>query len=136
MNNLLTPDTNLALLSASQSNSATSSQNLKAAAKAKDLEQIDDVAHEFEAVFLSEMLKPMFQELKTDGMFGGGKGEEVFRSFLLKEYGDIMSQAGGIGLADHVKEQIIQMQEQQTTGNEFAEISLQQGQNNDINNGE
>ena len=65
---------------------------------------------EFEAVFLSEMLKPMFQGIETDGMFGGGKGEEVFRSFMLQEYGKIMSQTGGIGLADHVRDQIIQLQ--------------------------
>lgn len=119
---LLSPDTSLAVMRASQSEGASLNEKIQKGRFGNDLSKIDEVAQEFEAVFLSEMLKPMFQELKTDGMFGGGKGEEVFRSFLLKEYGDIMSQAGGIGLAAHVKEEIIRMQESQMSEQEFAEL--------------
>lgn len=117
----LSPDTNLALMRASQG------ESLKTDKLPKNIKEIEDTAKEFESVFLAEMLKPMFEGIETDGMFGGGKGEEVFRSFLLKEYGDIMTQAGGIGLADHVKEQIIQMQEQQVNTQEFLEIKPKEG---------
>ena len=45
-------------------------------------------------------------------LFGGGKGEEVFRGMLLQEYGKMVSQSGSIGLSDQIKQQMILMQEQ------------------------
>lgn len=77
---------------------------------AKQLEKIDETAREFESVFISEMLKPMFEEVKTDHMFGGGQAEEIFRSLLLQEYGKSMAQNGGLGIADEVKTQMIRAQ--------------------------
>lgn len=121
---LLSPDTNMALLRASQGDNL---QVKQAAKTAQNTDDINEVAQEFESVFLAEMLKPMFEGIETDGMFGGGKGEEVFRSFLLKEYGDIMAQTGGIGLADHVRDQIIQLQEQQANPQEIAEFTPKEG---------
>jgi len=54
----------------------------------------------------------MYNGIRTDGMFGGGQGEEVFRSFMLQEYGKVIAQAGGIGIADSVQKAILQIQEQ------------------------
>jgi len=68
-------------------------------------------AEEFEAVFLSQMLQPMFAGIGTDGPFGGGPGEAAFRSQLIQEYGRVMSQAGGVGLADALYREIISLQE-------------------------
>ena len=39
-----------------------------------------DTAEKFEAQFLSSMFQSMFAGLKTDGPFGGGAGEDMFRS--------------------------------------------------------
>jgi Rod binding domain-containing protein len=78
----------------------------------ENYDKIEQAAQEFEAVFLSEMLKPMFEQIKTDPMFGGGQGEDVFSGMLVQEYANIMSQAGGIGLAEHVKDELIRIQEQ------------------------
>ena len=75
--------------------------------------KIDQAAHQFEGVFMSEMLKPMFDTVKTDGMFGGGKAEDTFKSLLLEQYGRKIAQGGGLGLAAHVKAEMIQMQEAQ-----------------------
>jgi Rod binding domain-containing protein len=83
---------------------------------AKSVERAGEAAKEFEAVFTTEMMKPMFDGLDTDGMFGGGKGEEVFRSMLLDEYGKIMAQSDTFGLADQVKQQLIMMQEKANNG--------------------
>jgi flagellar protein FlgJ len=94
-----------------------------AAQKAKDAQQLakaEEAAKEFEAVFISEMMKPMFEGISTDGAFGGGKGEEVFRSMLLQEYGKLMAQSNSIGLADQVKQQIILMQAQAENGTQNA----------------
>lgn len=75
-----------------------------------DMKRIDDTAQDFEAMFLSEMLKPMFESVKVNEMFGGGKTEEIFSGFLRDEYSKMFSAQGGIGIAALVKEQLIEMQ--------------------------
>ena len=49
--------------------------------------------------------------VKTDGPFGGGHGEKVFRSVLVQEYGKEAAQRGEFGIADAVREQLLKMQE-------------------------
>jgi len=84
------------------------------------IERIENTAQEFEAVFISQMMAHMFSGVETDPMFGGGKGEEVFRSMMVDEYGKQLSGSGGIGIADHVKAKLIEMQSQQTSAQEFV----------------
>ena len=69
-------------------------------------------AEAFEASFLSQMLKPMFEGLSTEAPFGGGEGEAVWRSFLIDAMAQQTVKAGGLGLADSVMAQMIKMQEQ------------------------
>jgi len=71
------------------------------------------VAQEFEALFLSEMLSPVFESTDTDGLFGGGEGEKIFRSMMVQEYGKAVAGAGGVGIADAVQREILRMQENQ-----------------------
>lgn len=78
--------------------------------KKASMEKIEETARDFEAMFLSEMLKPMFENIKPDPNFGGGKGEEIFQSLLLDEYATDMSKIGTLGIADMVKQQLIEMQ--------------------------
>lgn len=78
----------------------------------KDMKKIDKTAEDFEAVFVTEMLRPMMNMIKVDPEFGGGKGEEVFRDFTLNEYGKRMASQGGFGIATHVKDQLIKLQAQ------------------------
>jgi flagellar protein FlgJ len=75
--------------------------------------KLNAAAKDFEAVYMSEMLKPMFATVKTDTMFGGGKAEETFRSLLLQEYGKKIAETGGLGLSKYVKAEMIRMQEKQ-----------------------
>ena len=112
MSGSLTPDTSIALLQATQADTVQASKDIKKTAKTKELEKIEHTAQDFEAMFIAEMMKPMFEGISTEPPFGGGKGEEVFRGMLLQEYGKIVAQTGGIGMADHVKEQMIQIQNQ------------------------
>ncbi|MCB1651085.1 MAG: rod-binding protein [Alphaproteobacteria bacterium] len=109
----LSPDTNIALLQATQADTSAGTRSLKAAAKARELEKVDAAAEDFEAMFIAEMMKPMFEGITTDGPFGGGKGEEIFRDLLLQEYGKIVSKTGGLGMSAEVREQMIRMQEAQ-----------------------
>lgn len=113
MTQALSPSASTVLMNATQGDIAHATQMAKSAmSKAQQLEKAEEASKEFEAVFIAEMLKPMFEDISTDGMFGGGKGEEVFRGMLLQEYGKSMAENGGFGLADQVKQQMILMQEQ------------------------
>ena len=72
--------------------------------------QIERTAKEFEAAFISQMLAPMFQGIEPEGAFGGGSGEDAFKSFLMEAVGKQMSRAGGLGLADDLTRQMLKMQ--------------------------
>jgi flagellar protein FlgJ len=73
--------------------------------------RIRKTAEDFEASFLSQMLKPMFEGLSTDGEFNGGEAEGTWRSFMIDAMAKQAVKAGGIGLADTVMAQMIKMQE-------------------------
>lgn len=68
-------------------------------------------AQDFEAVFITEMLGQMFSGISTDGPFGGGQGEAMFRSLMLDEYGKQIAAQGGIGIADSVTKALLKHQE-------------------------
>jgi Rod binding domain-containing protein len=67
-------------------------------------------AEDFESVFIAQMMEPMFQGLKTDGMFGGGPGEAVFRSLMIQEAGKDIAKSGGIGIAPMVYSEMLKVQ--------------------------
>ena len=74
-------------------------------------EKARETAQDFEAMFLSIMLDFMWKGPNTDALFGGGNGEDMFRSVLTQEYGKTMARAGGVGLADTIYQEIIKLQE-------------------------
>jgi flagellar protein FlgJ len=104
----ITAQTSLALSQASIGKMADKAGSLKGN---KDMEQIDAAARDFEAVFVTQMMKPMFEGLEPDPMFGGGKGEEIFQGMMLDEYGKLMAATGQFGIADSIKQDMIKMQE-------------------------
>lgn len=134
MSSPLSPDTNLALMQASQVDTGKASSALKNAAKSHQMQKIEEAAQDFEAVFLAEMMKPMFAGLKTDSQFGGGKGEEIFRGMMVQEYGKMIAQTGGVGIAYHVKEHMIRMQSEmqgEVQSEAISEKAINQGVNGD-----
>jgi Rod binding domain-containing protein len=74
-------------------------------------DEIRRAAEEFESVFLSEMLAPMFEGLQTDGLGGGGMGEEIFRPMLVERYAESITRSGGVGIADSIIRELMRMQE-------------------------
>ena len=78
----------------------------------KDKETARIAAQDFEAFFLSQMVNLMMSGIGTDPVFGGGPGETMFRSLMGQEYGKSLAQNGGIGIADSVIREILQLQEQ------------------------
>ena len=74
-------------------------------------DEVRRAAKEFEAVFIAQMMAPMFEGLETDELFGGGPGEDIYRSVLVEEYGKSIARAGGIGLSDAIQREILRLQE-------------------------
>jgi flagellar protein FlgJ len=75
-----------------------------------NMKKIEETAQDFEAMFVAEMLRPMFDGIEVNAMFGGGKTEEIFSDFLRDEYAKMMAATGQLGIAEQVKQQLIEMQ--------------------------
>ena len=73
--------------------------------------QIEKTAKDYEAGFVGAMLESMFAGIKTDKMFGGGSGEDMYRSLMTQEYGKAIAERGTLGIADSIKSAMIRMQE-------------------------
>ena len=69
-------------------------------------------AQAFESFFLGQVMNAMSAGLKTDGPFGGGPSEGAWRSMLNEKVGEAIAQSGGVGIADHVYNQMLKMQEE------------------------
>jgi len=69
------------------------------------------VAEEFEASFLTTYIGQMFSGLSTEGVFGGGYGEKVYRDMMSEQYAKNAAANGGIGIANQVYSEILRMQE-------------------------
>ena len=76
--------------------------------------QARKAGREFEAMFVTQMFQHMFSGLKTDGWFGGGEGEEMFRPMLIEQYGKMVANHGnGIGIGEAVARVLLHAQENQ-----------------------
>jgi Rod binding domain-containing protein len=71
-------------------------------------------AQEFESFFLSQVLDTLQSGPSLESAFGGGAGEQAWKSFLNEAYADAIARAGGIGLADRLKAEIIALQAAQS----------------------
>lgn len=82
------------------------------AAKNAAPDKLRQAAEDFEAVFLSQMLQPMFETVPQDGPFSGGSSEKIYRSMMVEETGKAIAANGGIGIADNVYRELLKIQEQ------------------------
>lgn len=86
-------------------------QSLPSVPKGANIKQMRDVAEQFEAMFLSQALQPMFANIEPEEPFGGGPGNEIWKSMQVDQYGKSIARSGGIGIADAVMEQMLKAQE-------------------------
>ncbi|BBC72165.1 flagellar biosynthesis protein FlgJ [Altererythrobacter sp. B11] len=71
-----------------------------------DHEKLAQVAKQFEAIFLRQMLAAARKtDFGGDGLFGG-QGEETFRDMQDSQFADIASKTGSIGLAQSIEAQL------------------------------
>lgn len=101
-------------ITSQQSIALSQSRGYSLTPKAPSMEKIEATAKEFEAQFISQMLDTMFSTLDPEESLGGSEEEETYQSFLIQEYGKVIERTGGIGLADHIKRAMLNLQEVET----------------------
>jgi Rod binding domain-containing protein len=72
--------------------------------------QIHQTAQKFEATFLTSMLQTMFQGVSTAPPFGGGPGEDMWKSFLAEAMAKNMASRGGVGISGAVEREMLKLQ--------------------------
>ena len=72
--------------------------------------RVKETAQKFESQFLAQMIGHMFEGVETDGPFGGGFGEEMFRSVMTDAMAQQMTRAGGVGVSAVVQREMLKMQ--------------------------
>jgi flagellar protein FlgJ len=106
----------LDMLKPMASAASASANALKSAAAANDpataakRAAIKKAAKDFEASFLSTTLASVFKDVTTSAPFGGGEGEDAFKSFLNDAFAKQMVKAGGIGIAAPVQREMLRLQ--------------------------
>ncbi len=74
-------------------------------------------AQDFEAVALNEFLKPMFDTVDLSSTpLGGGEAEKSWEPMLVDSIAKQIAHSGGLGIAQPVFRQMIQMQEAKSGG--------------------
>lgn len=85
------------------SHSATSALQ---SGQASDREKLGEVAQQFEAIFLRQMLSAARKtDFGGDDLFGG-EGEDTFREMQDAQFADIASKSGMIGFASSIEAQL------------------------------
>ncbi|TVQ35058.1 MAG: hypothetical protein EA356_08795 [Geminicoccaceae bacterium] len=74
-----------------------------------DADRLREVAQDFEAMFLHQMLSAMRQGASEDNPLGGP--DSPFGSLLQSEQTKIIAKAGGIGVADAILAELLKTQE-------------------------
>lgn len=62
-------------------------------------------AKEFEALFMAQMFAQMRKTVPVNPMFGGGKGEDIFRDLLDQQVSTEMVEQKSMGLAEQLYRQ-------------------------------
>lgn len=72
-----------------------------------DATRLREVASDFEAIFIKQMLDSMRNTLNPDNrLVDTGMAGEIYDDMLYDEYAQIMAKTGGIGLADLIVKQL------------------------------
>jgi Rod binding domain-containing protein len=76
-----------------------------------DVAKASAAAKEYESVFISQFLSSMFSGIPTDGITGGGQGEEMFRSLMVDQYAKGLQARGGFGIAANMQAELLKHQQ-------------------------
>lgn len=90
---------------------APQSQYTQLRAQASEHDPMRQKAEEFEAVFLNVMLSSAFEGLGDDDEFGS-HATDTWRGLQVEQFANAISESGGIGIADQIYSELLQLQEQ------------------------
>jgi flagellar protein FlgJ len=105
-----------AAISAVNTSAATSAMGQLSGFKGKHMTeaQIDATSKDFESMFISQMLEPMFGDSVGAGAFGSSESDDIYKSMMMSEYGKKIAAGPGIGIASSVKRELMKLQEVQS----------------------
>ena len=86
-------------------------------------------AEQMEGLFLNTLVSQMMSSIGKDSGFDGGFGEETWRSIQCEHFAQAMAEAGGVGLADAITEDILAMAGQRPSATPAEAIRAYQGVN-------
>jgi flagellar protein FlgJ len=84
---------------------------IKTTLNPNQINKLRSQAEDLEGVFLNLLTKEMFATAKPENGFGGGFGEETWRSMQAEQLANTMAQNGGLGIADQILGDMIALQE-------------------------
>lgn len=73
--------------------------------------QAEAAAHDFESMFISQMVEQMFGDSIGKEAFGDDDSSEVYKGLMIDAYGKEIAKSGGIGIAAYVKTELLKLQE-------------------------
>jgi peptidoglycan hydrolase FlgJ len=65
---------------------------------------------QFEALLIGELAGLMLGTVGTEGPFGGGHAETIYRDLMAEHLGSAVARRGGLGLAPALMDEVIRMQ--------------------------
>jgi len=71
--------------------------------------ELKKACQDFESVFVNQMFQEMRKTVSKDGLFDGGRAEEIYTSMQDAELAKTMSRQRGLGLADIMYRQLSEM---------------------------
>lgn len=81
---------------------------LNKAQQTKEDKKMLEACKQFETIFINQLFSEMRSTVPKDGMFEESTGENIFKGMLDEEYSKQMADAGGIGLAQMIYQQLKQ----------------------------
>lgn len=95
--------------------------------------ELKEACKGFESMFMQMMWKEMKDTVPENSLFGESNGEKIFRDMLDTEMLDRMSDAGGVGLADLMYDQLTAQYQARKDMAERARASMEaKGQKLDL----
>jgi Rod binding domain-containing protein len=107
-----------------QPNVTAAMQSLQSA---KNKTAVHTAANKFESMFMQEMMSHMFEGVQTDGQFGGGHGEEMYKSLMVEQYGKKIADSGQTGITPLLEKQMLRMQEERINPNQPVNMNATGG---------
>ncbi|HSR67151.1 MAG TPA: rod-binding protein [Acidobacteriota bacterium] len=77
---------------------------------------LEEMARQFEAVFVAQLLKVMRESIGSSGLFEDAPGKDVHMSMMDQHLAQELVKQGGFGLAEQMRQYLERAEENQAAG--------------------